>query len=334
MIFGAGRFLNGAIISLKTAEDSEDDAFDDLMAHVEKNLNTVVPEHSRLIKPLILLSRPDKPFVYTDKGTVRRNATLELYDEEIEDAYRVFERGASNGKSLRDSSYFEDGESINKFLVKAVALVLGHAVDINDDFFNSGMDSLLAARLCYEVNSALPNTDGPHRLSTQAIYNAPTIARLSATIQSLRQHDSAKINGTELSTGGVGRGSIEDEIERLISQYSSNLSLFDLRSNGNISTKKGLILAVTGTTGSLGSTFLSVLLDCPEISKIYSLNRINEDLTIMERHMRAFAEKGLGVDGLRSAHVSERLVFVDFDFQKERLGIRPEIYEEVCSTHH
>ncbi|PBK68211.1 hypothetical protein ARMSODRAFT_851692, partial [Armillaria solidipes] len=54
-------------------------------------VNEQAPQHSRIYKEMILVAKPSKPFEFTAKGTLRRNAILKAYEQEIEDLYKAID---------------------------------------------------------------------------------------------------------------------------------------------------------------------------------------------------------------------------------------------------
>lgn len=326
IIFGTGKFFNGAIIS-PSPTLSPHGYLDELMSYIESHVNNVVPQHSRLLRPLVLLSQAQKPFIYSDKGTVKRHATLELYSEEIDTAYLGFEQGMGNDKSILHALNLDDEVVIRAYLEEAVASVIGHPIGPKDDFFNSGMDSLLATKLRFIINSALRDANDSLTLSSQTIYNAPTIDELSRALAGTAQ--GLHTNGSAPRSIAAKPDDVEEEISRLVKQFS-----FDFRrvaSDSAIPISSDSIYAITGTTGSLGASFLSVLLDYPEVSKIYLLNRHDDKLSMAERHARAFSERGLAYNKLEQALLSGRAMFVEIDFHRGKLGIPEQTYSDMAN---
>lgn len=79
------------------------------------------------------------------------------------------------------------------------------------------------------------------------------------------------------------------------------------------------------------SNILSVLLRQPvdEVKKIYLLNRPNAQSTMAQRHAESFAERGLDFHALQAAVETGRVVYLEMDVKKERLGIDDGTYSKV-----
>ena len=86
-----------------------------------------------------------------------------------------------------------------------------------------------------------------------------------------------------------------------------------------------LVVLLTGSTGNLGSEILEKLLRSTRVTKVYALNRHSTSQAISERHLARFRDKGLDSALL----ASDKLVYVEGDLSKERLGISEELFSEV-----
>ena len=86
-----------------------------------------------------------------------------------------------------------------------------------------------------------------------------------------------------------------------------------------------LVVLLTGSTGNLGSEILEKLLRSTRVTKVYTLNRHSTSQAISERHLARFRDKGLDSALL----ASDKLVYVEGDLSKERLGISEELFSEV-----
>lgn len=53
------------------------------------------------MKELVLFTRPDKPFERTAKGSVRTGLVIDLYAEEIDRAYKLYDEQASPSSSAK-----------------------------------------------------------------------------------------------------------------------------------------------------------------------------------------------------------------------------------------
>jgi hypothetical protein len=104
---------------------------------VEK-MNAFAPQHSRLFKEMILVAAPDKPFLYTPKGSMRRSATLDAYEAEIAAAYdAVAEAAQEDIPAPTDWNL----ANILPFVRKVVSnVILKTTLSDEDDLFQHGCD--------------------------------------------------------------------------------------------------------------------------------------------------------------------------------------------------
>lgn len=358
VIFGAGRFLNGTILTparplVPYNEETANAFLDEIWPHVVSNVNSVVPRHSRLVRPLVLVASPDKPFLFSDKGTIKGRASLAQYDEVIDAAYRFVESG-DDGTEYGTPLPFDpfNGASVEAYVRKLVSDVLGHAVEPNKDLFTAGLDSLLATRLRMEMNACFKKARIVRTLPRNAVYAHPTIISLARYLQSSASSVSVpESNGNPVNkrtpneqalnehvSNGQVEGLIAESletrrslIEQAITSFTSNFP--EHRAQRTCATpniRSGDVYAVSGTTGSLGATFVSVLLQQPRVDKIYLMNRRNLDgISMAQRHKSSFQDKGLDASKLEEAVSTGRVVYLEVELGEPKLGLPDATYEQV-----
>ena len=86
---------------------------------------------------MILVSKPDKPFDYTAKFTVRRQAMITLYEPEIEALYQSVDETSLTG--LHPPSKW-DLPSTLYFIRKVITTVVKGELSDEDDLFHRGCD--------------------------------------------------------------------------------------------------------------------------------------------------------------------------------------------------
>lgn len=136
---------------------------------------------AQLLQQDILLTKVDKPFCRTGKGTVHRADTLRLYADEIDELY----------SSTRDHDvgfYWNLNFSSPETLALSIAVAVGQLIQqnslgIDDDFFQSGLDSRQAQIAATLFKKALPDgrtmKNEHNTLSVRTIYRYPTARRLA-----------------------------------------------------------------------------------------------------------------------------------------------------------
>ena len=150
-------------------------------------------------------------------------------------------------------------------------------------------------------------------VSQNIVYRNPTIRMLGRTISDLVANGAGghdKANDDLGSNDDVIR-SMEDMVKEFTRSFPTHQPSLPLPE------KEGVL--VTGTTGSLGSHLLHVLLITPSVAKIYALNRLdrNGNLAVRDRQKKAFKEHGLDVSLLDSP----KLVLLEGDTSLRGFGL-------------
>lgn len=326
-IFGAGRFLNGALVSPATPLEPYTPAtvsafLDAIWPHITHNVNSVVAQHSRLVRTLVLVTDPSRPLLLTDKGTVRSKMSLAMYSDEIDAAYRALEEGGFEEADVPSGGFVAgvQGDALSQYIREVITKVMQREVGDDEDLFIAGLDSLLAVRVRSAVITALRRSDNKTEVPNTVVYTYPTISGLVGYIRGV------------LSSGvanGVQGVNFEREISEAIERYTANFPVHKPAEGAAVPV--GKVYVVTGTTGSLGSAFTSVLLGKDEVKKLYLLNRKSNTSSVWDRHVKAFQDKGLDVDMLASAVKSGRVEFLEVDLAKPQLGLDSATYAKVCS---
>ncbi|KAJ6555930.1 hypothetical protein B0H19DRAFT_1210704 [Mycena capillaripes] len=177
VMFGRGRFQAGVIVDPKPAYrfDPTDQVklaeFRNMIWLTVLKMNDIAPQHSRLFKE----------FTYTAKMTVRREAVIAEYEEEVEILYNMVDESTTlNIPPLANWR----ADSVRNFVRTAIFRVLNTRVGDEDDIFQHRWDSLQATW----IRNALLRTLHEHtRLDTRRdtrnfVYEYPTVARLGEYI--------------------------------------------------------------------------------------------------------------------------------------------------------
>lgn len=90
---------------------------------------------------MIIISDPSKPFLLTPKSSVKRNATVQLYEAEIAAAYKAVED--SSLKDITPPTTWSTAETTD-FVRRLIHRVLPVAIGDEDDIFQSGADRYVA----------------------------------------------------------------------------------------------------------------------------------------------------------------------------------------------
>ncbi|KAF5366566.1 hypothetical protein D9758_008985 [Tetrapyrgos nigripes] len=187
IMFGRSKFQAGVLVL-----PSKDFAFDpsDLTKLAEfrnaiwetvQCANEFAPQHSKILKELIVVTNPSKPVYFTAKGTTRRQFTLDAYEDEIEAAYQAFEESSQHG--IRAPSIW-DTVVILLFVREVVNNVLGFEVQDDVQLFRVGADSLAATYIRNTITRALRDSKivplaAVRALPANFVYDHPSISALS-----------------------------------------------------------------------------------------------------------------------------------------------------------
>ncbi|KAF5322707.1 hypothetical protein D9619_000350 [Psilocybe cf. subviscida] len=149
LMFGRARLQPGVLIS-----PSKDYLFD-ITDHKRDSIsraNQSSPTHSRIFREMILVVDPLKPFEYTAKGSLRRHATLNKYEKDIELLYEATE--TSNSVVIETPTSLKR-DAILTSIRRIVHTILEHDVADEDDIFRVGADSLCALSIRISITRGL-----------------------------------------------------------------------------------------------------------------------------------------------------------------------------------
>ena len=173
-----GKPQAGLLIELKNPSSRDNELLDSIWSIVEK-ANSLSVHKNQLQRDYVTFAEPDKPFIRTDKGTVKRRATLILYADYIERFYSS--RGEDSDAVTVDTSSFESIlESIRQVLGSLSPAIYEASPDT--DLFSLGLDSLLVFRAVKNIRAAMGLRD---QLGPRHLYANPTLAKFSAALTRL-----------------------------------------------------------------------------------------------------------------------------------------------------
>lgn len=145
------------------------------------------------------------------------------------------------------------------------------------------------------------------------VYDHPTIASLGAYVSQISNPERAS----------VGNGTTATKTDEMLAMLAKYCNKFPQHIADTIAATSQVIL-LTGTTGGLGSVFLAKLLDLPEVSRVYAVNRKGTG-KLYDRQEAAFNERSLDVKLLSSP----KLVLLEGSLSSKRLGLEDIVFEEV-----
>ena len=137
--------------------------------------------------------------------------------------------------------------------------------------------SLHATFLRNRIISAVRDSPSPEarqaiaRITQNFVYEHPTLRGLAHTISALL----CTANENSLGPDDAPHSTNISIIEQLLERYSSGLPTTTSHHQPISDFSSDIVVLLTGSTGALGSHILAVLLEEPRVSKIYTLNRVD-----------------------------------------------------------
>ncbi|KAI5460570.1 hypothetical protein BGZ63DRAFT_248815 [Mariannaea sp. PMI_226] len=316
LLVGSQRFQTGLIIEPSNYKFTTENGFLDRLWPSIDASNIILPSHAKVWRHMVILAQRDKPFLRAPKGSVKRQTTCQLYEEEINCLYNG---EISNVPKVEKGSVPSATYSIQNIQIeirRAVDLVLPSPLSDDDDFFHNGMDSLKAIQLHRTLLLSHSIGGGLFSNSVQlpliAIYKNPTVNRLADFVVNVALRGSAVANKTS---------SREERMSGLIYKYSKSFPLIPASRRIIRMSEQEIshVVILTGSTGSLGTYILHNLLSQSQIRKVYCLNRSTD---ASERTERAFQERNLDLSAFNS-----KVVFLTVDLTKLHFGLASSQYE-------
>ena len=176
--------------------------------------NALSLHKNQLQRDYITFAAPDRPFVRTDKGTVKRRATLALYADYIERFYNSRD-GESEAVTIDTSSVESIMDSIRLVLGSLLPAILEASPDT--DVFSLGFDSLLVFQAVKIIRTAMGLQD---QLAPRHLYANPTLAKFSTAL--------ARLAAEARRTNGMASGDLVNDdlakMKRMIDQHKARLS--------------------------------------------------------------------------------------------------------------
>ncbi|TQN70617.1 Non-canonical non-ribosomal peptide synthetase FUB8, partial [Colletotrichum shisoi] len=323
IIVGAQKFQPALIIEPlaqpKTAEET-DDLIDRIMPQVAE-ANATIATHGRIVRHLITVSKPDKPFVMADKGALKRMATVRLYADEIEELYaNPREIPLSKVPTPDMSSQAALGKSIEKLLREHLGVP---HLDSDADFFAAGMDSLQIIAAARFITASLRATDdryggggGGVVIEARDIYSHASPVQLAGHILEAVAHGTTTQGDDEAEEAQSLR--LMDQLYRTMTQ-----DLIRAEPGRPEPAKEQQTVILTGSTGNMGCYLLDELVRNPRVKKVVCLNRSADGGA--GKQAKAMEERGLRQPPAESGRVE----FLHAELARPKLGLPEGVYSRL-----
>ncbi|KAL8827908.1 MAG: hypothetical protein Q9191_002897, partial [Dirinaria sp. TL-2023a] len=327
--FGEGRDHLGLIVEaapdveLDCSNNNQADSLREAIWPLVEKGNKESDSHVAVSKDMVIeASAVDRPLQRTAKGSLARKEIYDSFAAEIDAAYSKAE--TANIEPLPE---LQNTQEIDHYLRKAITNILGLSqeeapMSIDEDIFELGMNSLQATRLHNMLTSALQKSGLDKRASSVMtkgfVYSHPTILSQRKALSSLAS-DHGVTNGVEPSRTEIMHEAVQRHCNTIAAMSTEPMKgdFHDLDS------PDGKIVILTGSTGNLGSSLLSILAQDPSVSHIYCLNRPSPTPTDQtSRQHRAFAKAGICLP----SHLWPKLHPLEAKPSSPNLGLSPELY--------
>ncbi|KAL8945036.1 MAG: hypothetical protein Q9216_000020 [Gyalolechia sp. 2 TL-2023] len=213
LIIGTGKPQAGLLIELKDPSSKDDELLDSIWTTVEK-ANALSLHKNQLQRDYVTFAEPDKPFIRTDKGTIKRRATLALYAEYIERFYGSRDDDL-DAVIINTSSAESIMDSLRHILGSLLPAIRETSPDT--DVFSLGLDSLLVFRAVKIIRAAIGLQ---HQLAPRHLYANPTLAKFSAALARL----AAEARDTSETDSGGLVDNDSAKMKKMIDEHKARLS--------------------------------------------------------------------------------------------------------------
>lgn len=328
IVFGEHRPEVGVIVEpTKPLAAEEEASFIDTVWDVIQRENKQLDRHARVAsKTMVLIKPTNKTVPRSDKGSVMRKQTYNVFQDEIEAAYNdsdeqveVFVLSTEPIQLERDLRVI-----VQQCVQDRVANLLTWGEE--DDFFSMGMDSLEATRLARALGNIQNKASFPGLLSgnvkAQLIYQNSSIRALARALQK----DSSPSDASDA-----------DHTIQLMKELATTFSPSIIMENTNV--RKATVL-LTGSTGHLGVYLLKQLLLDPKVERVICLNRSRKGkvdpslLTSTEDELKALQLQANVTRGITVEEYSWKKVrFLPSNhFDRNHLGLPGSEYDRLKKT--
>eukprot|EP00039_Didymoeca_costata_P013486 m.205781 g.205781 ORF g.205781 m.205781 type:complete len:984 (-) comp15790_c0_seq1:3659-6610(-) len=197
---------------------------------------------------------------------------------------------------------------LQKTLLKIFADVLGHPVNLSDNFFDVGGHSILATRLTFELRNSLKQD-----LPLNLLYQYPTVVTLSEALQASMENSLNELDSARESADVID---VNKEVV-LDAEIAANGRTHE------VNEYTGIFL--TGATGFLGAFLLKFLLDKYPNAVIRCLVRAATQEKGYER-----LEKNLQNHEAWTPSYAQRILPVVGDLSKRLFGLENDAFQSIA----
>lgn len=315
MIVGEGRFEPALILELhmdpNNADISGNFIIDEIWPHViEANKTTYA--HGRIVKSRIAIADPSVPFKLGAKHTIQRRHTIQDHAATIDGVYSkpIY----SYTKVLRSQPSLSE---VQEFVIEAVSDLLGtFDLTLSTNILDLGIDSLHMLQIIAFIRNTLQQQTGENvHVAATWLYGNPTVERIAEIVFSLISRKDFPLTHDSQVAEALKK------IETLVKKYTETIPNGPRAIPPSESTHT---VVLTGSTGSLGSYVLNLLLKLPTVKRIYCLNR---SANAESKQSKSFEKKGL-----EFTNATRVCKFYQARYGEFQLGLPTSVYAELTSS--
>ncbi|KAI1340163.1 acetyl-CoA synthetase-like protein [Xylariaceae sp. FL0016] len=311
LVFGAGRTLPGLLIfpSDKAVGMSKGELLDRLTPAIDA-ANSNAEKFGQISREMIEILEPGAEYPGTDKKTIIRAKSYQVFADLIDSVYARFEAPSeASGQPQKKL----DLEGLKDYLLDLFRNRLGKKdLNIDTDFFASGIDSLQVILARGHMMRELDLSGSIIR--PNAVYEYPNIPSLATYLHALS-------NGVAIQDQGES-----SLMEDMVKKYGD----FEPFHAGTEMPQDDVVL-LTGATGSLGAHVLSQLLPLAHVKRVYCLVRATDEMVAMARVLSSLYDRGVIKTVLQEAYF-RKVVALPSDLSRPDLGLSTTRLTELQST--
>ncbi|TID19575.1 hypothetical protein E2P81_ATG06742 [Venturia nashicola] len=220
LVIGAGKPQAGLLVELKDPQAPRNTELFDSIWEVVDRANNSGFQKIRLQRDFVAFAEPDKPFIRTDKSTIKRRATLDLYADFIDRFYATRDEAAID----EEFDVYAIDTTSEETVLASVRTVLASIIpeietaDVDEDVFDMGLDSLLVFKAIRIIRGA---TGLQEQLAPRHLYANPTLELFSAQLAKILAQQSKP--ATAVVQNGHGNGTNGETTGEIIDVSSDGL---------------------------------------------------------------------------------------------------------------
>ncbi|KAK0122143.1 hypothetical protein ONS95_010404 [Cadophora gregata] len=300
------------LVEIQEDYDPSDEMVEESVWKTVQTVTAQYPKHSRIMRSMICILPRGANLPTTPKGNVKRKEAEQTFAAEIDALYNDTFTSPPTPREYEEDSLAEYLRSLLSTFSKVPAC------EINDytTLYDLGISSLTALSLRTSLSKRLSR---PITIST--LFENPSISKLVSVLT-----PPPSDSGSNAESAAPLKPNSVETINRTITSLTSELSSWPPRSQTHSyqPTSKHIVL-LTGGTGSLGTSLLTILTASSQIAKIYALVR---GPSAFEKLHRSLTRRGLDTSilDLMNEDGSKRIEILNFSMRDSLLGLDIETY--------